>query len=30
MSDLGMLVLIAVLFGGLALLVRLCDAVRSR
>jgi len=30
MSDLWMLVLIAVLFGSLALLAKLCDAVRSR
>jgi hypothetical protein len=29
-SDLWMLLLTAVLFGSLALLVKLCDAVRSR
>ena len=30
MSDVWMLLLLAVLFGSLALLTRLCDAVRSR
>jgi len=30
MSDLWMLLLIVALFGSLALLVKLCDAVRSR
>jgi hypothetical protein len=30
MPDLWMLVLVVLLFGALALLVKLCDAVRSR
>ena len=30
MSDVWMLVLVALLFGCLALLVKLCDVVRSR
>jgi hypothetical protein len=30
MSDLWMLVLVGALFGSLALLVRLCDAVRTK
>jgi hypothetical protein len=30
MTDLGMLVLAALLFGSLALLVKLCDAVRTK
>jgi hypothetical protein len=30
MSDVWLLALMVVLFGSLALLVKLCDAVRSR
>jgi hypothetical protein len=30
MSDVWMLVLVALLFGSLVLLVKLCDAVRTR
>jgi hypothetical protein len=30
MRDVWMLVLVALLFGSLALLVRLCDAVRTK